>query len=142
MKVYITENIDRVIENYKTIPIIYGKADLSIVPNNAATHIVAIDALDSIPFSLLGDFIKSIQNKLRAGGHIVLGGLELTAICQDLLNNNLDTQQFNETILNKKGLYKNQYITNLLTRIGLKINNVKIKGYNYEITASRPQVSN
>lgn len=142
MKVHITENIDKVIENYKMVPIVYGKVDLSIFPNNSLTHIIATDALDSIPYSSVSELMVEIKNKIRSGGTIVIGGLELCAVCRDITNNKISTDDFNHKILDKKGLYKSKDIVSMLNNIGLTIDSMIIKGYNYEITASRPKISN
>ena len=142
MKIQITENIDKAIENYTVVPILYGKIDLSLTPNNSVTHIVAIDAIDSVPDTLLVEFISNIVQKMRLGCQIILGGTELSAISKDVVNNNITTQDYNKLIFGKRGIYRSGDIINLLNQANLTINNVQIKGYKYELTASRPYPKN
>lgn len=142
MKVYITENIDKVVEGYLMIPIIYGKIDLGQVANNAAQSIVAIDALDSIPVQFLNTFLDDIKSKMRFNSELILGGTELTVISRDVMLGNLNTQKYNELIFSKRGIYNVSDIVNLLQKKELLINRSIIKGYNYEISATRPKIAN
>jgi hypothetical protein len=142
MNIHITENIDQIIDGYEIIPILYGKIDMGTVPSNSATNIVAVDALDSIPYNLLSEFLGQIKQKIRIGGKLVVGGLELSIISRDIVNGKLDSKTFNEIVFNKRGLYNVNDIRDILQSYGLKIDNVTIKGHNYEISASRPQITN
>lgn len=142
MKIQITENIDKGIENYTIIPILYGKIDLTLAPNNSITHIVAIDALDSVPDNLLVEFISNIVQKMRIGCQIILGGTELSAISKDVVNNNITTQDYNKLIFSKRGIYRSEDVVKLMNQANLTINSVQIKGYKYELTASRPHPKN
>lgn len=142
MKIQITENIDKAIENYTIIPILYGKIDLSLTPNNSVTHIIAIDALDSIPSSLLAEFVSNIVQKMRLGCQIIIGGTELDAISKDVISHVISTQDYNELIFNKRGIYRSEDIIRLLNQAGLTINSTQIRGYKYELTASRPYPKN
>lgn len=142
MKVYITENIDKVVEGFTMIPIIYGKIDLGQVPNNAAQTIVAVDALDSIPVQFLSTFLDDVKSKMRFNSELILGGTELSIISRDILTGTLNTKQYNELVFSKRGLYNVSDIVSLLQDKKLLINKSAIKGYNYEISATRPQASN
>ena len=142
MKLYITENIDQVIEGYTMVPIIYGKVDLGQIPNNAAQTIVAIDALDSIPAQFVNTFLDEVKNKMRFDSELVLGGTELSIVSREVLNGNLDTQKYNELVFSKRGIYSINDIINLLQNKQLLVNKSTIKGYNYEISAIRPQPTN
>ena len=142
MKVYITENIDKVIEGYVMIPIIYGKIDLGQIPNNAAQTIVAVDALDSIPVQFLDTFLNDVKSKMRFNSELILGGTELSIISRDVITGNLNTQKYNELIFSKRGIYNVSDIVALLQEKKLLINKSTIKGYNYEISATRSQASN
>jgi hypothetical protein len=142
MKVYITENIDKVIEGYVMIPIIYGKVDLGQIPNNAAQSILATDALDSIPVQFIDTFLEDIRSKMRFNSELVIGGTELSIVSRDILLGNLNTQKYNELIFSKRGIYNVSDIISLLQNKNLTINKSSIKGYNYEISVTRSQASN
>lgn len=137
MNLYITENIDKVIEHYITIPIIYGKIDLGRIPDNSAKSIIAVDALDSVPLNLIGDFIQSIIQKMRLGGSLVIGGTDISLISKDYLNGKISTKSYNELIYAKRGIYCLNEISEIFKNNNLLIENVTIKGYQYEISVTR-----
>jgi hypothetical protein len=142
MNVYITEHVDKIIDGYQMIPIIYGKIDLSVVPNNAATRIVAVDAMDSIPYNLIPEFLNQVRVKMRMGCELILGGMELSILSKDILNGKINSETFNNMVFKKRAIYSVNDLSNMLTSLGLNINNIVFKGHNYEVAAIRPQVAN
>ena len=135
MKIHITENIDRVLQDHQIIPILYGKIDLGIIPDNAAQSIVAIDALDSIPANLLDEFFNQVSKKMRFGCNIILGGLELSSLCKDVVSGKVSSGDYNNLIYSKRGVYSVSDILSILSQLNLKIESVIMKGHNYEIKA-------
>jgi hypothetical protein len=140
MNIHITENIEKIIDGYQMMPIVYGKIDLGMVPNNSSQKIVAIDALDSIPMNLIEDFFREVRLKMRVGCNAVFGGTELSILSKDVINGKITTAQFNEVVYSKKSIYCLQDIKTLIQNMGLVIDYITIKGYNYEISTYRPQV--
>jgi len=140
MKVYITENIDKIIEGYQMVPIVYGKIDTNAIPNNAAQEVIAHDALDSVPANLLYDFITNIVQKMRRGAMLCLGGTDLKVISKDVISEALTTTAYNDLVYSKRGIYSVKDILNLLNKKeDITIEEVKIEGYKYEIYATRKQ---
>jgi hypothetical protein len=142
MKIHITENIDKVLQDHQIVPILYGKIDLGIIPDNAAQSIVAIDALDSIPANLLAEFFQKISQKMRFGCNIIVGGLELSSLCKDVISGKVSTNDYNNLIYSKRGVYSVSDILSILSQLNLKIESVIMKGHNYEIKATRPITTN
>jgi hypothetical protein len=142
MKIHITENVEKMIEGYNMFPIVYGKIDLSGVPDNSLTEIIAIDAIDSIPSSLLPQFIESLVKKMRMGCSFILGGLELGLLSRNVTSGKLSSFNFNDIMSTKKSVYSSKDIVNLLKSYDITIDNINITGTNYEISASRPRNKN
>lgn len=138
MKLFISENIDQGIEGYVTVPVIYGETDLSKIPNNAASEIIAMDALSSIRHNDVPKFINDIASKMRLGSVLHLGGLDAYALSRSLINGNIDLQTFNTLISDLNGIYSAQFIIDLLHSIDLKIESVVYRGDKYEIKSKRP----
>jgi len=130
------------IEGYSMFPIVYGKVDLGGLPDNSLTEIIAIDAIDSIPSSLLPQFMESIVKKMRMGCSFILGGLELGLLSRNITNGKLSSFNFNDIMSTKKSVYSSKDIVDLLKSHNINIDNVNIIGTNYEITASRPRNKN
>lgn len=137
MKIYISENIDRAVEGFTLIPIVYGAVDLGSVPTNGASTIVAIDALDSIKQENIVDFINGMINKMRINSTIHLGGLDAYAISKDLVSGKINIEQFNKSLSGKNGIYNSKYICDILMSNNIKITSVVFRGNNYEISATR-----
>lgn len=139
MNLFISENIDQGIEGFVTIPIIYGEIDLSKIPNNAASEIVAIDALDSIKYENVQKFIKDVASKMRLDSVLHLGGLDAYALSTSLINGSIDLKTFNNSISDVNGIYSAQFIIDLLHTVNLKIESAIYKGDRYEIKSTRPK---
>jgi hypothetical protein len=142
MKIHITENIENIIEGYGMAPIIYGKVDLNKYPDNSLTEIIAIDALDSIPENLFNDFLKQVVNKMRIGCIAIFGGVELGLVVRNVINGKIDSAEFNHLVFNKKSIHSCADVVKLLQFLNLNIDNVNIRGSNYEIAFSRPANKN
>jgi hypothetical protein len=137
MKIHITENVDQIIDGYVMMPIVYGKIDMSNIPNNSATEIVADEAIDSIPVEEIQSLFGEIKSKLRLNGRLMVSGTELQVVCQDVLRGKLTTKDFNNVIFNNRGIYTVNEIAEYINSIDLKIETMLIKGNKYEIRATR-----
>lgn len=137
MKIHISENLDKTIQGFNTVPIIYGEVDLSNIPNNGASIIVAIDALDSIKTNSIHDFIQNIVSKMRLDCQLYLGGLDAYAISRALLSGSLDISDYGNLINGKRGIYSAKYIIDILQGLNIKVQSSVFKEYNYEISAIR-----
>lgn len=142
MKVHITENVDKIIGGFNMLPIIYGKVNMGDIPNNSLTEIMAVDAIDKIGHNELDKFLVDLCSKMRMGCKSIFGGLELSLLARNVVNNRISSQEFNNIVLETKGIHKVNDVVNLLKSKNLKIENVIIKGNHYEITAVRPAAPN
>jgi hypothetical protein len=139
MKLYISEHIDKSIQGFSIVPIIYGEFDLSKFPDNCASTIIAKDAIDSIKYINMPKFIESLVKKMRLNSELYLGGLDLYAISRNLLNGSITIEEYNNKVIGKESICSSKYILSLLDAYKLKINSVVFKGDMYEISATRPQ---
>lgn len=137
MKIQITENVEKLIDGYSMMPIVYGKIDMSGIPNNSSTEILANDAIDSIFVDDIIDFFSQIVSKLRMNGKLFVSGTDLNIICQELLSGAIDCVQFNKLNNEKRSIYPTDDIVNMIISSGLTIDSVEIRGNRYEIRATR-----
>lgn len=135
MKIHISENLDQTIQGFTTVPIVEGEVNLDIIPNNSASFIVAIDATDSVNNIL--KFIDNVCSKMRLGGEMCIGGLDIFAVSRGLLSGGLNLEDYNNLTNNKRGVYDSKFISDQLQSHGLTINSIVYKGYNYEVIAKR-----
>jgi hypothetical protein len=137
MKIQITENPEKLIDGYSMMPIVYGKIDMSGIPNNCSTEILANDAIDSIFVDDIMDFFSQIVSKLRMNGKLFVSGTDLSIICQEVLSGAMNCVEFNKLNNEKRSLYPTDDIVSIIISSGLKIDFVEIKGNKYEIRATR-----
>lgn len=142
MKIHISEQLDKTIQGFSMIPIIYGEVDLSNIPNNAASTIVAIDAVDSINAENISTFIQSVVQKMRLNCELYIGGTDAYAISRGLVSGSLNLLEYNSLISGKRGIYSSKYILDLLQSMNIRIQSVVFKEYNYEISAVRQHDKN
>jgi len=139
MKLFISENIDKNLQGYTIVPIIYGEIDISNIPNNSATSIVAIDALDSIKYDNIIEFLRLVISKMRLGCVLHLGGIDAYAISRELLNGAKSIEEFNKELCSNNGVYSSKFISDILHGNKLKIKSIVYKGNRYEISATRSE---
>ena len=137
MKLYISEHIDKAISGFKIVPIVYGEIDLSGIPANAASTIIAIDAIDSIKHENIENFIGGVVGKMRIESNLYIGGTDVYAISRNLVSGNTNLEEYNKTIIGKQGIHSAKKIVDLLQSNGVTVLSVVFKGNNYEISATR-----
>jgi hypothetical protein len=137
MKLYISEHIDKAISGFKIVPIVYGEIDLSGIPANSASTIVAIDAIDSIKHENIENFVGGVVGKMRIGSNLYIGGTDVYAMSRNLVSGNTNLEEYNKTIIGKQGIHSAKKIVDLLQSNGVIVLSVVFKGNNYEISATR-----
>lgn len=142
MKVFISENIDRGLQGYTTIPIVYGEVDLTNIPDNSLTSIIAIDALDSIKYDKIIEFLRLLISKMRLSCTVYLGGVDVYAASRELISGSINIEKYNKEVLGKNGVYSSKFILDILQDNNITINSVVYKGNKYEISATRSNHQN
>lgn len=137
MKAIITNDVKNSISGYECIPVLFGNINLKDIPDNALEEILAIDFLDYIPADKVDEYLSNLCKKMRINSTLILRGHELGLLCRNTINNNITSQDFNKLIGEVKSIHKVPDIINLLKSKNLLINNVTIKGIQYEISAVR-----
>ena len=134
MKIIITETPSKTIDGYMILPVVHGAVKLDNVPRNACEGIVVDNCLDNIKDKTI---ISKLNDKIRKGGNLNIYGKDINILCQELLNKNITAEDFESYTVSKKTLWSTDRLCNELKNLGLKITNSQIKGYTYEVRASR-----
>ena len=142
MKLHISENIDKVIDGFTIVPIVYGEVDLATIPSNCASEIIAIDAVDSISHDKIEQFIFNVCSKIRLNGTAYFGGLDVYALSRSLLSGNISIKEYNDFTSKSNAIYSSKYILSLLQSNDITIQSVVYKGNYYEITVKRTHNKN
>jgi hypothetical protein len=140
MKVYLTVKGDN-ITGYHNIDASSGGdiVGMSGVEDSEATEIIASDVINFTALSSLNDLLSSWVKKLRHGGRIVLGGVEIDEVCKAFITKAIDIKQFNDLVhegrisqISSDGLDK------MLTEHGLTITKKRTDNFNMIVEAMRP----
>lgn len=134
MKILITETPSKSIDGYMILPVVHGSLKLDSVPRNGCEEIVIDSCLDSVKEKTA---ISKLSDKMRKGGNISIYGKDINILCKELINKNISQEDFEDYVTSKKTLWSTDRLCDALRGLGLKIIHSQIKGYNYEIKASR-----
>lgn len=103
---------------------------------------VAADTLDFVSLQNVHNVLEHWIKKVRMGGTIVIGGVDIYEVARNLSCHNIDVNQAN-MLLHGSDIPRNVQFTSLglreylENRFGFKVLKVKSEGFNYVITARR-----
>ena len=140
MKVYLTVKGDN-ISGYHNIDASSGGDIVKMdgVEDSEATEIIASDIINFTDISSINDLLSGWVKKLRHGGRIVVGGVEIDEVCKAFISKAIDVNQFNKLVHEGRG---SQITTTDLEKIlinhGLTITKKRTDNFNMIIEAIRP----
>ena len=115
------------------------------VEDSEATEILAMDIIDFIPYSIITATVSHWVKKIRLGGKIVIGGIEIYEISKIFAQQGIGIEEF---LIAAYGHQSNpwefkashmtlQDLESLLTQHGLKILKKRINGFKMSVEAQR-----
>lgn len=115
------------------------------VENNECLEILADTILDYVPFNELSDLFKSLLQKLRKNGKIIIGGTDLSEVCRAYHLGIIDTNDTNKLLHGEQTgawAFKHAQLTLIdcvqgLQQLGLKINKKRLDGFHFVVEAQR-----
>jgi hypothetical protein len=114
-----------------------------------ATEIIATDVIDYLPLNDMNTIIDHWVSKLRRGGKIVIGGIDLFQVCKAFTQYDINVETANKLL---HGLQDQPHLLKRLTltltglrnylrdKHGLKILKTRYAGYSMIVEAQRPTV--
>ena len=113
---------------------------------NECTELRAIDILDYYNVDQYDKIVSNWTSKLRHGGTIIIGGLDIIEVNTALYNNSISPEEFNTLVFGtttkswnvKKSLVSIHQMGNLLLSKGLSLVAKEFDNLHYCITARRP----
>jgi hypothetical protein len=137
MKVQIVTNQEDAIQGY----INYNIRDIGVMSsslaNNECEQILALNTLSLFSEEEVANFLGVLISKLRINGELIVSGIDQTLFCKSVLNESLDQTSANRVIAQSKSMLKMDSVKNFLTSGGLKLEQYRFNGINYEIRAKR-----
>ncbi len=117
-----------------------------IVEDAEATELVALDVIDYVPAPDVPGVIAGWVRKLRHGGQITIGGVDLRDVAKAVVFQQLSPNEaagllYGEQVAPwdyRKGTYTIQHVINILLGHGLQIMLKESDRFHYYVTARRP----
>lgn len=137
MKIQLTIPNQQKIEGIREIAVKNGNIDFEDISDNECEYILADKILNHFDYKNITDCLVSLRKKLRIGGKIVIGGIDLRMFTTNVINNLMSTEDASEVVANCKSMSDVTQTANIISQLGLKVITTQINGIYYEITAER-----
>jgi predicted SAM-dependent methyltransferase len=137
MKIQLTIPNQQKIEGIREIAVKNGNIDFEDISDNECEYILADKILNHFDYKNITDCLVSLRKKLRIGGKIVIGGIDLRMFTTNVINNLMSTEDASEVVANCKSMSDVTQIANIISQLDLKVITTQINGIYYEITAER-----
>lgn len=116
------------------------------VDDAEAQEIIALDVIDYIPLMDINKVIEHWVTKLRHGGSLIIGGVDLFEVSKAFAQYRLDITQANQLIhgeqskpyLVKRVNFSTIGLVDYLTSLGLKIQKKRVNNFYMIVEAIRP----
>jgi hypothetical protein len=116
------------------------------VDNAECDELIATDILDFLPASQIDDVLNHWVSKIRHGGTITVGGLDLREVSHGVVKHSLNIDDANLLIYgaqqaawqHRRSATTLQNVLAVLTSKGLKPIKKRVESYFYSITMERP----
>ena len=113
--------------------------------DSEVTELLALDVINYIPLSKCGEALENWVKKIRIGGTIVVGGIDLLEVCKDFSQYRIDITETNillhgrqdKPYLHRKNNLTITTLCEYLSSSGLTINKKRINDYKMIVEAVR-----
>jgi hypothetical protein len=137
MKLQIIKNINDQLNGFTSITI-SQKDEIKNIIHSSCTEVFANRVLDELTYQEAIQFLVELMQRVRLGGNIILSGIDLISLGQNITNELIDSQSVSYIINNAKSIIDTRIITNLLESNGFVLEYLMLLDQNYyELKANR-----
>lgn len=137
MKLQIINNISDQLNGFTSITIA-NRQDIKNIVHNSCTQVFAARVLDTLEYKDALEFLSELLQRVRLSGSIILSGLDLISLGQNIANELIDSESASNAISNVKSITDTRIITKLLESNGFVLEYLLLLDQNYyEIKATR-----
>ena len=137
MKIQLTIPTQQKIEGIREITLKNGNIDFEDISDNECEYILADKILNEFAHENIINCLSSISQKLRIGGKLIIGGVDLRMFTTSVINNLISTEDASNVVNNCKSMSDSTQVANIISQLELKVISTQINGIYYEITAER-----
>lgn len=110
--------------------------EIDNVINHSCTDLLAIDCLDKLSYDSSVKLFGELVKKIRLGGTLVIRGIGLLVVGQQIMSESIDAQMFSSIVQNIKCVHDPRNMVNVLEKENFAVT-LYLRGVHYEITATR-----
>jgi len=137
MKLQINKNASDQLNGFTAISILQ-KDEIKNIIHSSCTEVYANRILDELEYEEALKFLIELMQKVRLGGNIILSGIDLISLGQNITNELIDSASTSAIISNAKSIIDTRIITNLLESNGFILEYLMLLDQNYyELKANR-----
>lgn len=137
MKIQIARINNEIIQGYKHVLLSDNYINFADISDNECEEILAYDVLNYFSTNKLQECLVSLVGKLRLGGKLVVGGVDIRLFARFLINNMISEEEGSAVVEQLKSMSTVDQITNILESLGVQIAIVDVSGIHFKITAKR-----
>lgn len=137
MKIYVTKEDEKKIENFQNISLRNFDNQIKDVVANSCTTIVADEVVDFLSNEDANKLLNALCAKLRKNGELVVTGVDLGVVSRNVISGVINEDQYSSIIAYRGSLHFSHSIVGFLKTLNLTIETCKIEGIKYDITAKR-----
>ena len=137
MKIQLTIPTQQKIEGIREITLKNGNIDFEDISDNECEYILADKILNEFAHENIINCLSSLRQKLRIGGKLIIGGVDLRMFTTSVINNLISIEDASNVVNNCKSMSDSTQVANIISQLELKVISTQINGIYYEITAER-----
>jgi hypothetical protein len=137
MKIQIAKVNNDVIQGYKHVLLAENYINFADISDNECEEILAYDTLNYFSINKLRDCLVSLVGKLRLGGKLVIGGVDIRLFSRFIINNTIKEEEGAAIIGQVSSMTTINQIIAMLESLGLELVIVDISGVHFKITVKR-----
>ena len=137
MKIYVTKEDEKKIENFQNISLRNFDNQIKDVVANSCTTIVADEVVDFLSNEDAKKLLNALCAKLRKNGELVVTGIDLGVVSRNVISGVINEEQYSGLIAYRGSMHFSHSIVGLLKTLNLTVETCRIEGIKYDITAKR-----
>ena len=137
MKLIIVDPEEKYPSGFTPKNIVDGEIDLSDISDNECEEILIRNAFTQVPIDNCVQILVQLSSKLRRGGIIRFNGVDSRTVARKLISGIIDDKEYNNLVYSCKSMLSIPLVKEVVHASGLKIETLKLEGFNYDVTATR-----
>lgn len=137
MKINIVSESGDALKGYQKVVVKDQSIDFTGISDNECQFILANKILSQFEYNNITNCLSSLRQKIRIGGRLVIGGVDLRTFNTSVINNLISIEDASNVVNDCRSMSDVTQVANIISQLELKVISTQINGIYYEITAER-----